>query len=109
MRTFMFALIFAAAFCACWIVFATFSQPPFHATAPVKVFAHATTSWPLYRYILAAFGAGLAIGLAMAAYWAVPLSTKLHAKSREMRNLQEKLATFDSAPPTPPAPGDDAQ
>lgn len=84
-------LLFLIAFLFACILIFTFTQEPFKQPVPALIFAYRTPEIPIYIYVAGAFGVGLLIGLCATLYYYIVLQTKIHAKSKELKSLQEQL------------------
>jgi len=84
-------LLFIIAFLFACILIFTFTQEPFKQPVPALIFAYRTPEIPIYIYVAGAFGVGLLIGLCATLYYYIVLQTKIHAKSKELKSLQEQL------------------
>ena len=86
------AIVFAAAFCAAFVIIVTFSQEPFKQAVPAMIFSYQTKSMAIYWYVVIALGTGLAVGLAVALYTYIGLRTELYKKNKTIRELEEKIS-----------------
>jgi hypothetical protein len=86
------AIVFAAAFCAAFVIIVTFSQAPFKQPVPAMLFSYQTKPLAIYWYVIIALGTGLAVGLAVALYTWIDLTASLLKKNKTIKELEEKLS-----------------
>ena len=104
------ALMFVCAFAVAFVMIVTFSQPPFKQEAPAMIFTYHTPAVALYWYVLGALCLGLVIGLSVAAYSMIISKMALLKKSRQCKELEQKVSAFERAQPQDPiAPPPDTQ
>ncbi len=92
MKLFKGILIFIVAFLFACILIFTFTQEPFKQLVPARVLTWRTPSIPIYAYVAGAFGIGLIIGLITTLYYYIVQQSKLHQKTRALRDVEEQLA-----------------
>jgi uncharacterized membrane protein YciS (DUF1049 family) len=92
MKLFKGILIFIVAFLFACILIFTFTQEPFKQLVPARVLTWRTPSIPIYAYVAGAFGIGLIIGLITTLYYYIVQQSKLHQRTRELREVEEQLA-----------------
>jgi uncharacterized membrane protein YciS (DUF1049 family) len=86
-------LIFVVAFLFACILIFTFTQEPFKQLVPAKIFTWRTPSIPIYTYVAGAFGIGLIIGLITTLYYYIVQQSKVHQKTKALRDVEEQLAS----------------
>lgn len=98
MRFLKAAVFFAVSFAAAWVIIFTFIQPPFHQAVPAKLLWYQTDPYPIYYYLIGALVVGLAIGLAVTAYYYITLSSELRKARKTARSAQEELDALRGQP-----------
>ena len=92
MKILKWLVIFSVAFIVAWILIFTFTQPEFKVTAAAKILTYTTPKISVYLYVAGAFGTGLLLGLFTAFYYYVVLQRKVHQRTNELHDLEDKLA-----------------
>ena len=92
MKFLKWSLFFLFSFAVSWILIATFSQEEFSKDAPGVIFIYSTPSIPIYFYVAGAFLLGLLIGLTVALFNYISLSTKGSRKARQIKSLEKDNA-----------------
>jgi len=88
--------VFAAAFILAWILIFTFIQEPFKQTAAARVLTWWTPQIPIYLYVAGAFVIGFGAGLCIALVNYVGLQSKLHHKTKECHELEERVTDAEA-------------
>ncbi|MBD3242316.1 MAG: DUF1049 domain-containing protein [Chitinivibrionales bacterium] len=101
MRFLKAAVFFAVSFIVAWVIIFTFIQPPFHQAVPAKLLWYQTDPYPIYYYLVGALVVGLAIGIAVSAYYYITLSSELRKARRKARHAEEELAAMRGREPEP--------
>ncbi|MBN1758347.1 MAG: LapA family protein [Chitinispirillaceae bacterium] len=92
MKIFKWIISFSIAFLVAWILIFTFIQEPFKVPVKARLLAYWTPAIPIYAYVAGAFGIGLLLGLFAAFYYYIVLQHKVHQRTRELHELEAKLA-----------------
>ncbi len=91
MKFLKWSLFFLFSFAVSWILISTFSQEEFSKEAPGVIFVYSTPSIPIYFYVAGAFLLGLLIGLMVAVFNYISLSSKGSRKSRKIKSLEKEI------------------
>ncbi|HUI91968.1 MAG TPA: LapA family protein [Chitinivibrionales bacterium] len=100
------AIVFVISFAIAVVIIVNFSKPEFGVQVPAWFFFYQTKPHPVWHYVSAALGLGLAVGLSIAAYYIVTLRAKIYKKDKQIKQLEAERAA-GAAPP--PAAMDQAQ
>ncbi|MBN1307402.1 MAG: DUF1049 domain-containing protein [Chitinispirillaceae bacterium] len=92
MKILKWLVVFVIAFLFAWILIFTFTQEQFKQVAAARILTYWTPAIPIYYYVAGAFGVGLILGLFAAFYYYIVLQSKVHRRTKELRELEEKLA-----------------
>lgn len=101
MKLIKWILIFTFAFVVSFLLLRTFSQEVFKATASAHIFGYTTPEIPIYYYIAGAFGIGLGLGILIAFYNFITSRLELHAKTKQIRDLEHECETLRTQQPAP--------
>jgi uncharacterized membrane protein YciS (DUF1049 family) len=89
MKIFKWSSVILVTVAVTCILLLTFTQEPFGATAPVKIFGYDTESeYPVYLYVAAAFVIGLFIGFCVTAYYYITGQAGIRNKKKEIARLE---------------------
>jgi uncharacterized membrane protein YciS (DUF1049 family) len=88
MKVVKWCIIFAAGFAVSWILIFTFTQEPFKALAPAKVFWYNTSEIPIVAFVAITFGIGLLIGFFAAAYYYIAGQAGIRGKKKVIKELE---------------------
>jgi uncharacterized membrane protein YciS (DUF1049 family) len=111
MRLFSWLLTFIIALFIALVLVLTFTQPEFNTTVGAKILIYRTRQLPVYFYVVAAFVAGLALGVMQVIFTFIRAKAALFHKNRQIRELEQKLADMEGQTPpaeTPPREGVEA-
>jgi uncharacterized membrane protein YciS (DUF1049 family) len=97
-------ILFVITLALAFVVILTFSQPPFHQTASAVIFFYQTKAYPLYLWVAAALGLGLAFGIIIALYYYITLKSAAFSKDRIIKSLREELDTIKAQHVSPIQP-----
>ncbi len=92
MKVLKWIVSFSITFLFAWVLIFTFIQEPFKAVAKARILTYWTPAIPIYAYVAGAFGIGLLLGLFAAFYYYVVMQRKVHQRTKELRELEAKLA-----------------
>ncbi|MBN1576957.1 MAG: LapA family protein [Chitinispirillaceae bacterium] len=92
MKILKWLVVFIVAFFFAWILIFTFTQEQFKQVASARILTYWTPAIPIYFYVAGAFGVGLLLGLFAAFYYYIVLQSKVHRRTKDLRELEEKLA-----------------
>jgi hypothetical protein len=98
MKVAKFCFVFLLAFALAWILIFTFTQDPFRATAPIKIFWYETPEFPMYVFAAFASAVTLIFGFSAAAYYYIAGRAGIRAKNKEIKRLEEVVKGLAEEP-----------